>query len=333
MPSLSVEQKAIIYTRVREHVPIRDIAEELNISKNTVLLCKSKISETGTIGRKQGSGRPKISTEVQDGGVINYLRANPFETAIKAVQETNFPGSTSTARRRIRGSDIRSRCAANKISLTEVNKNRRLDFARNYVNLNNIWETVIFSDEKTFQSCNNGKVRVYRPTGARYDEQYTHKTNMSGRFSVNIWAWISSRGPGVCEIVQERLTAPVYCNILRQTMLPTVTAVYGENFIFQHDNSPIHTSRLVQQYLQENEINVLPWPSKSPDLNPIENVWGEMTKYIYKHDFRPRNQQELLQKIRESWGLISQDYVRNLVVSMPRRLQNVINSNGSMTKY
>lgn len=333
MPALTVEQKAIIYTRLGDGHQIRHIADELGISKNTVLLAKQKIAEYGSIVRKAGSGRPKISNEGQDIRLINFLRDNPFETAIKAKEETHFPGSANTARSRIRNSDIKSCCATNKIFLTEANKQRRLEFAHEYINQDNMWETVIFSDEKTFQSCNNGKIRVYRPSGTRYDERYTHKTNQSGRFSINVWGWISARGPGVCQIVQGRLNAPLYCNILNQVMIPSVGAVYGQDFIFQHDNAPIHKARIVQNYLEENHIRVLPWPSKSPDINPIENVWGEMAKFMYKHNFQPRTQDELRQRIMEAWDEITQEYTRNLVLSMPRRLQALINNNGAATKY
>ena len=333
MPALTTEQKAIIYTRLRDGHQIRNIADELGISKNTVLLAKHKIAEYGSIVRKAGSGRPKISNDGQDIELINFLKDHPFETAIKAKEETHFPGSANTARRRIRSSDIKSCCATNKIFLTEANKQRRVEFAYEYINQGNIWETVIFSDEKTFQSCNNGKIRVYRPSGTRYDERYTNKTNQSGRFSINVWGWISARGPGVCQIVQGRLNAPLYCNILNQVMIPSVDAVYGQDFIFQQDNAPIHKARIVQNYLEENQIRVLPWPSKSPDINPIENVWGEMTKFMYKHNFQPRTRDELSQRIMEAWDTITQEYTRNLVLSMPRCLQALIDNNGATTKY
>lgn len=332
MPALTTEQKAIIYTRLRDGDKIRNIADELGVSKNTVLLAKKKIAEFGSIVRKAGSGRPKISNDGQDMELVNFLRDHPFETAIKAKEETLFPGSANTARRRIRSSDIKSCCATNKIFLTEANKQRRVEFAHEYIN-EGIWENVIFSDEKTFQSCSNGKIRVYRPSGMRYDERYTRKVNQSGRFSINVWGWISARGPGVCHIVQGRLNAPLYCNIINQIMISSIAAVHGRNFIFQHDNAPIHKARVVQHYLEENHIRVLPWPSKSPDINPIENVWGEMVKCIYKHDFQPRTQDELRQRIMEAWDQITQEYTRNLVLSMPRRLQAIIDNNGAATKY
>lgn len=73
---LTSEQKSIIFTRLRDGVPIRDIADALGINKKTVLLAKSKIREHGNIVRNPGSGRPKVSTDDEDINLINYLRDN-----------------------------------------------------------------------------------------------------------------------------------------------------------------------------------------------------------------------------------------------------------------
>jgi hypothetical protein len=56
----------------------------------------------------------------------------------------------------------------------------------NIINNVNFWENVVFSDEKTFQSYSNGRVRVYRLVGERFSEQYVYKIKRSGRFSVNV---------------------------------------------------------------------------------------------------------------------------------------------------
>lgn len=333
MPRLTHEQKSIIFTRLQDGKKIREIAAELGVNKNTILLAKQKIEEYGAILQRPTTGRPRVSTANEDYQLVQFLRDNPFETAVNAREETNFPGSANTARRRIRLSNLKNCAASNKIFLTEANKQRRVEFAREYVDRDIFWENVVFSDEKTFQSCHNGTLRVYRPVGMRYDERYTRKLNKSGRFCVNVWGWISIRGPGVCAIIEEKLNANVYCNILENIMLPSVRPVFGDNFVFQQDNCPIHKARLVQNFMQNNNITTLPWVSKSPDLNPIENVWGEMAKQIYKAEFRPRNQDDLRQSIVQAWNQITPDYIRALVSSMPRRLRNVIEQNGSMTKY
>jgi hypothetical protein len=54
---------------------------------------------------------------------------------------------------------------------------------------------------------------------------------------------------------------------------------------------------------------------------------------MYENDFRPNTVEELQQKIVDTWQQITPAYTRDLVSSMPRRLQMVIDSNGAMTKY
>lgn len=236
MPLTDV-QKETLAQRLRDGVTIREIATELHVGKNTVLRAKRKIEETGRIARRAGSGRPRITTANEDLQLAELLRQHPFKSIVEARQNINFPASLKTARRRIRETELRNRAAANKTYLTEENKRQRVMFAQQYVHQPNMWDNVVFSDEKTFQSCPSGRLRVYRPPGTRYNEEYSHRGNRSGRFSLNVWGWISMRGPGVCVIVEERLTAIVYRRIMEEVMLPSVLPVFGQqNFIFQHVN-------------------------------------------------------------------------------------------------
>ena len=50
--------------------------------------------------------------------------------------------------------------------------------------------------------------------------------------------------------------------------------------LFQQDNARPHTARVAMKYTEQNNINVLPWPSKSPDLNPIDHPWDELDKRV-----------------------------------------------------
>jgi hypothetical protein len=115
---------------------------------------------------------------------------------------------------------------------------------------------------------------VYRPRNSRYDERYVEPTERFGRFSVDIWGWISAVSPGVMLHVEERLNFGVYIWILENVMRPSVTRVYpNQKFIFQQDNCSVHTSHRVATWFQDQNINVLAWPSRSPDVNPIEREY------------------------------------------------------------
>ena len=58
-----------------------------------------------------------------------------------------------------------------------------------------------------------------------------------------------------------------------------------------HDNDRKHTSRLVEHWFKQKIIQTLPWPSFSPDLYPIENLWDELERRVKKH--QPKNLEEL----------------------------------------
>ena len=76
--------------------------------------------------------------------------------------------------------------------------------------------------------------------------------------------------------IEGRFTADQYIEILEEVMLPSVRQYalpYPERIIFMQDNCPIHKARVVNRWFQEQrDIELLDWPSRSCDLNPIENV-------------------------------------------------------------
>ncbi|KAG3049646.1 hypothetical protein PI124_g9200 [Phytophthora idaei] len=75
------------------------------------------------------------------------------------------------------------------------------------------------------------------------------------------------------------------------------------------------------------------WPARSPDCNPIENVWSVMAARVYAHGRQYRTVGVLEVAIMAAWDSIEQEYLLKLVESMPRRCLAVIKQKGDLTKY
>jgi hypothetical protein len=73
------------------------------------------------------------------------------------------------------------------------------------------------------------------------------------------------------------------------------------------------------------------WPSNSPDLNPIENLWSIIKRRVEKR--RPKNLKELDTFLHEEWHNIDMQIISNLVGSMKDRVIAVIEANGERIEY
>ncbi|KAF8463995.1 hypothetical protein BDZ91DRAFT_730538 [Kalaharituber pfeilii] len=83
---------------------------------------------------------------------------------------------------------------------------------------------------------------------------------------------------------------------------------------------------------KKNDVETLEWVPQSPDLNPIEVLWGDMEVQLGKKYGRLDNIPDLQEKL-EEWNKISKDRLLALVRSMPDRLKAVIQANGEATPY
>jgi len=137
----------------------------------------------------------------------------------------------------------------------------------------------------------------------------------------------------------ELMTIPSHCNsmdyqdVLQSNLLRQGPKLGGRGWIFQQDNARIHTSRSTMNFLETKNVRVLDWPSRSPDLNPMENLWSELTHRVYGHGRQYRNKRELETAIHEEWSKIPLSTLRNLTDSMKNRIFQVVLNRGGYSSY
>ncbi|GFW15217.1 transposable element Tcb2 transposase [Trichonephila clavipes] len=114
-------------------------------------------------------------------------------------------------------------------------------------------------------------------------------------------------------------------DILRPHVGPFLNGLSGA--IFQQDHARPHTARVAQDFLRH--FQTLPWPARSPDLSPVEQVWNQLKRQMAScpsvHDL------ELA--VQDLWARLPQDNIRCLINLMPDRVAACIATGGGPTRY
>ena len=209
----------------------------------------------------------------------------------------------------------------------------RFQFAKEYLDKDkDFWFKIIWSDESKFELFGSKRRQtVWRKDGDSHKPGLTQSVIKYSKY-VMVWGCFSARGLGHFLEKSGKMNGQMYKNIIEEHLDASASDMgLLENFIFQQDNDPKHTSRIFKNYIKEKGIQTLPWPSQSPDLNPIENLWDELDRKIPQ--IKRKSFQEYKIALFELWQEIGQDTLKKLVMSMPKRLKLVIDAKGGPFNY
>ena len=85
------------------------------------------------------------------------------------------------------------------------------------------------------------------------------------------------------------------------------------------------------KWFEENNYILLQWPARSPDLNPIENIWATIKQRLRSKNITTIS--ELKTAWKKEWKKFKIEDLENYINSMPNRLESVIQNGGYMKKY
>lgn len=318
----------------------RTVAERFGVARSVIARLWTRFQETGLYSRRPGQGRGRITSDREDRYLRRLARTGRQSTA-RRLQMTfqEHEGrrlSTQTVRNRLHEGRMRSRQPATGPVLTVQHRVARLEFAREHQNwgLAN-WRGVLFTDESRFtvSTCDR-RVRVWRVPGERYLEENVVRHDRFGGGSVMVWGGICATGrTDLYVIARGTLTAVRYRDEILHPIVRPFAGAVGAGFILVQDNARPHTARLSMQYLEDESIEVMDWPARSPDLNPIEHVWDILGRRVRERNPPPTNVQQLREALVEEWHGIPQGVIQHIVLSMPQRCQECIRSRGGQTHY
>jgi hypothetical protein len=137
---------------------------------------------------------------------------------------------------------------------------------------NQEWQKVYWSDEKKFNLDGPDGFRYYWHD-LRKQKKILSKRAMRGG-GVMIWAYFSWDFKGEITFLEGTMDAKKYQEIQEPHFQQISDHMSQGDWIFQQDNAPIHTANSTKLWLKSKNINLMEWSVLSPDLKPIENLWG-----------------------------------------------------------
>ena len=286
----SVKWQIVGLKKVGELSNVR-IGEIVGVSEKCVRTTWKNFLEFGDVGDKKRCGRPKKISDRVEKYVVRLARKNPRLSTLdisRSIQERDAVSiSRMTVSNILRKKKLKSYTALRKPLLRPLDRIRRRKWCKDRLMWTDLdWSKVIFSDESNFEVFNRkGRVFVRRFDDEKFESRMCVPRLQGGGGSVGIWGCFSFKGTGVCNIYTGRINQFIYRDVLEDCLKPSVEILQNDvlDWKFQQDGATAHTAKSIKDYFVENNIEPIPWPARSPDLNPIENIWAYMDRQMSQY--------------------------------------------------
>lgn len=306
------------------HREVKKLVKLTGLNKRTIQRNLKMFGEGLTLEKRKKPGKPALLKTGDRRRLTALAKKNDTASCRDLQLELIKRGSPEVAPRTIldylHKAGLRSLQPKFQPLLTEAHKLKRVVWCQSH--LRTKWGRWVFTDESRFQLYTNkrGRWAKERPQIGR------PKYNPG----IMVWGGFSSKGKTDLVVIRGKVDSKKYQEIM-ESVQATIKDLHPAGFILQQDGATPHTSKSTKEWLSANKWNVSDWPANSPDLNPIENIWGMMKKAIEKK--KPKDLEELVIIIQEIWITLTPEYLLNLVNSMQMRINKCIELKGNSTGY
>ncbi|GFU71928.1 transposable element Tcb2 transposase [Trichonephila clavipes] len=223
--------------------------------------------------------------------------------------------SRKTVARRLRGAGLYARRPVVCVPLTRQHRTARLQWCEHHNWTEQDRACVLFSYESRFSlSSDCRRQLIWRESGTAYRPENIQEKDRYPTCSIMVWAGIMINGRTRLHVVENRtMTGQRYID---EVLLPHVRLfrdAVGDKFVFMDHNATCHRTLVVQDCLDSEGIQRLVWPARSPDLNPIENVWDALGRQGTGRNYPPTNKNIIIRALTEEWDKLPQQLLDNVV--------------------
>ena len=319
---------AVIVHMLNNNTRYSTIQQLLSISSARISNVKKQYLQNGTILPDPiREYKSKVTPEIKS-AIADLTFDDPTLSSKKVAQTISKQGlniSESTVWKIRKNLNYMFRPPKIRPRLTELQKRKRVAFAISFLEQIPDDTKIIFSDESSFQLFHNNRW-VWSRRGEKNEKCYRELSKHSP--SLMVFAAIGQNYKSRLVFIEGTVDTRNYWNILDDAKIKNdLDTLYGQKgYVFQQDGAPAHRSQKTLEYL-ETQFNLLKnWPSNSPDLSPIENMWGYLKRIV--SDQNPKNISELKTLLEKTWNEIDLNIVNKLIFSFKRRLKLCLKHNG-----
>ena len=140
-------------------------------------------------------------------------------------------------------------------------------------------------------------------------------------------------GTSKLEIIRGRQNTNAYLDVMNSVLLPYADENMPLRWTYQQDNAPIHVSKTAREWFSRNSVRLMDWLSRSPDFNPIENVWGWLARRVYDNNRQFASVRDFTNCVFEEWNQMPRSLLEKLLNTMNDRCIEVLQKNGGPTHY